>query len=120
MSCVAVRSHSLIEQRYLPALAQAGIDAVELKGVDESSLPSAVRISTMHRVKGLEFPCVLLASVQAGEIGRVTNKEFGDEASRDAYVATDRRLLYVAATRARDELVITGFGERSPLVPGSG
>lgn len=116
--CIAVRSHRLIEQRYLPLLQQAGIAAVELESGDETALPAAVRVATLHRVKGLEFPCVMLASVQAGELARIDNKEFGDQASRDAFVENERRLLYVAATRARDELVITGFGERSPLVPG--
>lgn len=117
--CLAVHGHRLIEQRYLPLLEQAGIPAVELKTGDESALPPAVRVATMHRVKGLEFPCMLLASIQAGELGRVDNKDFGDAAARDAFVETERRLLYVAATRARDELVVTGFGERSRLVPGS-
>ena len=115
--CIAVHGHALIDQRYLPLLGQAKIPAVELKGDDDASLPSAVRIATMHRVKGLEYPCMLLAGVQAGEVGRVDNKEFGDAASRNAFVEQERRLLYVAATRARDELVITGFGDRCEFVP---
>lgn len=115
--CIAVRSHALIEQRYLPLLAQAEIPAVELVGDDDASMPPGVRIATMHRVKGLEYPCMVLAGVQAGEIGRVDNKEFADAASMESFVNKERRLLYVAATRARDELVITGFGERSALVP---
>lgn len=116
--CIAVRSHALIEQRYLPLLEQAGIPAVELAKQDESTLPDdAVRVATMHRVKGLEFPCMLLASIQDGEIGRTDNKEFADASSRDAFLEQERRLLYVAATRARDELVITGFGDRCAFVP---
>jgi hypothetical protein len=115
--CIAVHSHALIEQRYLPLLAQAKIPAAELAADHESTLPSAVRIATMHRVKGLEFPCMLLASIQSGELARTDNKDFADQASRAAYIEQERRLLYVAATRARDELVITGFGDRCNFVP---
>ena len=115
--CIAVHGHALIDQRYLPLLEQAKIPAVELKGDDDATLGSAVRVATMHRVKGLEYPCMLLAGVQSGELGRVDNKEFGDAASRNAFVEQERRLLYVAATRARDELVITGFGDRCEFVP---
>jgi len=109
--CITARRHALISDRYLPLLEQAGIPAVEIKTDDEASLPSGVRIATMHRVKGLEFPCMLLAAIQAGEIGRLQNKDFPDDASLQAFLQQERCLVYVAATRARDELVVTGFGE---------
>jgi superfamily I DNA/RNA helicase len=75
-----------------------------------------VRVATMHRVKGLEFPCMLLASVQAGEMARVDNKNFADAAAKEAYIEQERRLLYVAATRARDELSVTGYGQAGDLL----
>lgn len=111
--CIALRRKALVERR-VAALEAVGISAQMLdRDDDDAGLPeTAVRVATMHRVKGLEFPCVLLASVQAGEIGRTDKFRFADQASRDAYVEQERRLLYVAATRARDELVVTGYGER--------
>ena len=38
------------------------------------------------------------------------------EASVEDHLQRERSLLFVAATRARDELVVTGSGERSPFV----
>ena len=113
--CIATRRKRRVTH-FLSVLRDAGIPAEELAGDDDASLPSAVRVATMHRVKGLEFPCVLLASVQASEIARVDNKSFADAASKATYVEQERRILYVAATRARDELVVTGYGAATELL----
>ncbi len=65
-------------------------------------------------MKGLEFQCVLLAGVQAGTMPLMIGT--ADDASEEDRELQERCLLYVAATRARDELVITGFGEQCPLI----
>ena len=68
----------------------------------------------MHRVKGLEFRHVVIAGVQVGTIPLDTVvHDAPDKASRDALLAGERHLLHVAATRPRDELVVTGFGKKS-------
>ena len=85
---------------------------VEADPSSEASKPG-VRLATMHRLKGLEFPVVLLAGIQKGQVPLdVAVDPFADEASRQDHDLQERCLLYVAATRARDELVVTGFGEK--------
>ena len=59
----------------------------------------AVRLMTMHASKGLEFPVVLITGV---EDGLVPLREDG----RDTDEAEERRLFYVALTRAREEVVL--------------
>ena len=70
----------------------------------------------MHRMKGLEFSRVILAGVQLGTVPSPPPTGL-DEISELAHQQKERCLLYVAATRARDELAIVGYGEKSPLLP---
>jgi len=60
---------------------------------------------------------MILAGVQKGtmpfEDAAFTTR---DETARALHEEGERKLLYVAATRARDVLVITGNGQRSTLV----
>lgn len=114
--CVAARTRKL-RDRYAAILSEAGIACTTIQR-DTAALPrGAVRLATMHRLKGLEFPRVLLAAVQAGQMPLNPPHSLPDEASRRDWQIQERCLLYVASTRARDELVLCGFGERSPFLP---
>lgn len=114
--CVVARTNDLIKETYAPALQTHGVETV-LIDTDADKLGPGVRIATMHRVKGLEFPRMILAGVQKGTMP-FEDAAYGsrDELARELYDEGERKLLYVAATRARDALVITGHGERSVLV----
>ena len=104
-------------------------EAPEAPIVEESS--EGVRIMTVHKAKGLEFPVVILADITAGLAGnpsRYVEAERGLCALRlggwrpwdlidheDDELARDRaegvRVAYVAATRARDLLVVPSVGD---------
>ncbi len=71
----------------------------------------------MHRMKGLEFSRVLLAGVQEGTMPlSSTHTEAADAAGREDWELRERCLFYVAQSRARDELLVTGYGQPSPLL----
>lgn len=106
--CLVARHRRQLETRYKPLLEQAGI-AARLVTKEENKLGEGVRLATMHRVKGLEFPKVMIVGVQEGELP-TPRKRLVDEVSRLQHEDSEKRLLFVAATRARDELVVTGFG----------
>lgn len=106
--CLVARHRRQLETRYKPLLEQAGI-AARLVTKDENRLGEGVRLATMHRVKGLEFPKVMIVGVQDGEVP-TPRKRLSDDVSRLQHEESERRLLFVAATRARDDLVVTGFG----------
>jgi hypothetical protein len=104
-----------------------------------------VRIMTVHKAKGLEFPIVILADltcklsrIDAGRwidpSGRLCALKLGGWAPRDLLLhgneesardqAEGQRLAYVAATRARDVLVVPAVGDEpydggwlDPLIP---
>ena len=71
----------------------------------------------MHRMKGLEFSRVLLAGVQDGTMPLSSeHTEAADVAGREDWELKEGCLFYVAQSRARDGLAITGFGAPSELV----
>lgn len=70
---------------------------------------------TYHRAKGMEFTHVILFGV--GEEARYDPARTAyDEQSREAAELRERSLLYVAATRARDQLAITWSGRPHPYI----
>ncbi|MFB7587523.1 ATP-dependent helicase [Streptomyces sp. NPDC056169] len=81
--------------------------------------PDAVRLMTAHRSKGLEWRFVVVAGVQEGlwpdlrrrgsllEADRIGRDGLAEPLTPGALLAEERRLFYVAATRARDRLVVT-------------
>lgn len=74
----------------------------EMPGRDEEP---AILLMTCHASKGLEFPCVIIAgcneSVLPGKQAVAAEKK-GDTAA----IEDERRLMYVAVTRARDTLIL--------------
>jgi DNA helicase-2/ATP-dependent DNA helicase PcrA len=87
--------------------------AEDIRGVD------AVQIMTVHQAKGLEWPVVFLFSTVAGRfpskmIGRELNwcnipRDMFDARRYEGELEDERRLFYVAITRARDALVVSYF-----------
>ncbi len=74
-------------------------------------------IMTMHRSKGMEFKRVLLFGLSADSVPGMHHLEKLPEAEKQDALLRERSLLYVASTRARDELAVLWSGERSELLP---
>ena len=112
--CVAARTGALV-RRYRDLIEERGIGTVTI--TQEEPAGPGVRVATMHRLKGLEFSCVLLVAMQRGSATHADDSDAnGDIAAQEARDVSERALLYVAATRARDELVLTAVGDPSPLL----
>ena len=81
--------------------------------------PDAVHLMTAHRAKGLQWRLVVVAGVQEGlwpdlrrrgsllEADRIGRDGLAEPLSPGALLAEERRLFYVAVTRASDRLVVT-------------
>ena len=114
--CVAARTSSLIK-RLSRVLREHGIETAVGGRTSLDDVGSGVRLATMHRLKGTEFKRVILVGVHKGSVPLVRDdRSWADEAAREDHLKSERCLLYVAATRARDELVITGHQAPSPLL----
>ncbi|MBI2215355.1 MAG: DEAD/DEAH box helicase, partial [Acidobacteria bacterium] len=74
-------------------------------------------IATMHLAKGLEFRAVAVMACDDEVIPLQERIEaVTDESDLDDVYATERHLLYVACTRARDQLLVTGVTPGSEFV----
>jgi ATP-dependent DNA helicase Rep len=80
-----------------------------LEGRDEE--PDAVRMSTLHASKGLEFPHVFLVGVEEGILPHKGDPDAPIE-TLAARIEEERRLMYVGITRAQRSLHVTWCKKR--------
>jgi superfamily I DNA/RNA helicase len=99
--------------------AQEALSASGVAWQDLDDDGGSVRVGTMHSAKGLEFARLAVVGVNADTVPLplAVTPEAEDPAQHALDVQRERCLLYVACTRARDELLITGSGPASPLLP---
>jgi superfamily I DNA/RNA helicase len=111
---IAARSSSLHKQASA-ALESAGIKTVSLSA---RSAKNAVRVGTMHGMKGLEFQAVAVIGVADGMVpapGALTDAAT-DPVAYAQDLQRERCLLFVACTRARDHLYVSYSGSPSPFL----
>jgi superfamily I DNA/RNA helicase len=104
---VFVRSAAQVT-RAQAAVREAGLAFKVLDDHVETTI-GHVSISTMHLAKGLEFRAVVVMACDDEVIPLQERIEaVGDDADLREIYETERHLLYVACTRARDHLLVTG------------
>ena len=77
-----------------------------LTDADRTTGGERVLLLTVHNAKGLEFDAVAVAGLEEGLMPHATSLESGDR------LEEERRLFYVALTRARDEVLLTAAAYR--------
>ncbi len=117
-----VRSSDEIE-RASRAVEAAGLRAVLLEATEPlkagSEVPegATVSVGTMHRAKGLEFRAVAVMACDDDVLPLQSRiEDVADEADLEDVYNTERHLLYVACTRARDRLLVTGVDPASEFL----
>ena len=112
---VFVRSDAQIE-RAKSAVMQAGL---KFKVLDDhvETASGYVSISTMHLAKGLEFRAVVVMACDDQVLPLEERiQAIGDDADLQEVYDTERHLLYVACTRARDFLSVSGVDPSSEFL----
>ena len=116
-TCIVARTNGGVEKLNV-AMKRAGF-TTRIINKDESDDPSdpALRIATMHRVKGLEFDQVFIPNLDINQLPlRVELDQRPDQLSRELFENQERSLLHVAATRAKKRVVITYSGKPSTFI----
>jgi DNA helicase-2/ATP-dependent DNA helicase PcrA len=96
------------------------LERIALSSAGDQTTGEQVALMTIHIAKGLEWPVVFLTGLEDGLFPSLRERE---GASEDAALEEERRLAYVAITRARERLVLTHartrrvWGEFRPQVP---
>jgi superfamily I DNA/RNA helicase len=112
---IFVRSRNQLD-RARSAVHTAGHEALELseRGDDPGE---RISIGTMHLAKGLEFKAVAVMACDDDVLPLQSRVEsVADEVELDDVYETERQLLYVACTRARDRLLISAVDPGSEFL----
>jgi superfamily I DNA/RNA helicase len=112
---VTARSASLVRETRA-ALTGDGISTVPLRGRGD---PQAVRVGTMHAMKGLEFQAVAVIGVDQGLVPEpaAITPETEDPVTHALDLQRERCVLFAACTRARDHLFVSATGAPSTFLP---
>jgi DNA helicase-2/ATP-dependent DNA helicase PcrA len=96
------------------------LERIALSSAGDQTASEQVALMTIHIAKGLEWPVVFITGLEDGLFPSLRERE---GTSEDAAIEEERRLAYVAITRARERLVLTHartrrvWGEFRPQVP---
>lgn len=117
--CIASKTRAMYKD-VQDELHRNGVKYCEVKNGDRKGDKDGMSFSTFHSLKGLEFRVVILIGVTERSMPSVVSSNYPfmemDAAEQKEYLANIRSLLYVAITRARQIVFITGYGEKTGLL----
>ncbi|MDC3224899.1 hypothetical protein OAU26_08200 [Mariniblastus sp.] len=112
---VFIRSRKQLD-RARKAIEKAGLDCTELSN-ETNDIGQTVAVGRMHLAKGLEFRAVFVMACDDEVIPLQSRIEaVTDDSDLEEVYNTERHLLYVACTRARDRLMISGVEPASEFL----
>lgn len=112
---VVARTHAQVGE-LVDELTDADIPVAKVGNTtDENTLGDYVRAMTMHRAKGLEYRAIALVNASNKELPPRFVRELDADEQEAAY-ARERNLVYVAGSRACEQLYVSWAGEPSELL----
>ena len=117
--CIAAPSMQLLKN-IQSRLHRDGKEYRVLKGAQKQGCTDGIDLCTFHSLKGLEYRVIILIDVNERNIPSKVREGYPfsgmDKVAQKEFLSAKRSLLYVAITRARQLVFITGFGEKCELI----
>ncbi len=114
--CIVARTNNLLDQ-YKADLESADIKTHVIHRNEPEKPVPGVRLATMHRIKGLEFETVIIAGINDGIVPLDAAVNITDDpVVKKESENRERALLYVAATRAKRQVIVCSFGSASQFL----
>ncbi|MFJ7590902.1 3'-5' exonuclease [Streptomyces sp. NPDC097617] len=114
---VVARTHATADSA-VQALRDAKLAAVKVEDYRVPDPDEGVHVMTMHRIKGLEYRAVAIvgAGAQQMPLPSAITLEREDRLQHAADLRREQSLLFVSATRAREQLSISWSGRPSQFL----
>ena len=111
--CIAAKKNDDI-QKFHGHFHTAGYKIRKIEKNNELSLPEHLSTSTFHSLKGLEFKVIFLVGLNANTF--LKPRTYTSDEEKKETEKRDKALLYVAMTRAKMLLYISGNGSKSSIL----
>ena len=117
--CIAAPSMQLLKGLQT-RLHHDGTEYRVLKGAQKQGSTKGVDLCTFHSLKGLEYRVIILMGVNERNVPSKVKEGYPfsgmDKVAQKEFLSAKRSLLYVAITRARQLVFMTGYGEKCGLL----
>jgi len=114
--CIVARTQKIIDA-YSEYFTGENISTVKIsRNTKDNISNNGIRLATMHRVKGLDFDHVIIASMNDGIVPLEVSEKSDELQIENEKLLKEKSLIFVAATRAKRSLLITSYGDESKLV----
>lgn len=114
---VCSRTNNQVEE-YFEKLKQLGVSGVLFSNENSNmDLVEGIRFATMHRIKGLEFDHIILVGMNDEMLPlRSVEEKLESDLEKHQFELQEKSLLYVAMTRAKYSLMITGVKQLTRFI----
>ena len=114
--CLVARTQKIIDN-YISDLNNTDVSTVKIsRNTKDDISNTGVRLATMHRVKGLDFDHVIIASMNNGIVPLELAEKSEEEQIEAEKLTKEKSLVFVAATRAKKSLLISSYGKKSEFL----
>ena len=114
--CIVARTQKIIDN-YNNDLNHKNIPTVKIsRNTKDNISNTGIRLATMHRVKGLDFDHMIIASMNNGIVPLELGEKSEENQIEVEKLTKEKSLVFVAATRAKKSLLVSCYGEKSDFL----